>query len=323
MHSVVFPVLTMVALSGMVAAQARPDSVMLSFSWPVGLEAAIAHHRLQVTSEGGARPESSAVVVTYGMRVQADPRGRLIEYRDFRFPGLPDSIGAQLPAGWVEQIASAGAPSVIVDESGAFVSLADPARFAATIRGMLRPMLDSLPPARAGLRDVVERLLDPAVIGAQAAGDWYALVGWWAGTHLERGQAVTETVEQAMPILPGRTVPYHTRRTFVSREPCTESARDSACVALELVTAPDSAAVRFLIADVMKDLIRDGPPARAFLRRVESEFRIRVIAEPSGLLPHELDIVQSVAVELESPTEGVSRQSMDRYRVFRYAYGAQ
>jgi len=316
----VFPVLAMAALHGTVAAQSRPDSVALSFGWPVGLEAAITHHRLQVTSDGGARPESSAVVVTYGMRVQADPRGRLIEYRDFRFPGLPDSLGAQLPAGWVEQIASAGAPSVIVDDAGAFVSLADPERFAATIRGMLQPTLDSLPPARAGLRDFVERLLDPAVIGAQAAGDWYALVGWWAGARLERGRAVTETVDQAMPMLPGRTVPYHTRRTFVSRQPCTESAGDSSCVALELISTPDSAAVRALIADVMKDLIRDGPPSTAVLRRLESEFRIRVIAEPRGLIPHELDIVQSVAVEAESPAEGVSRQSMDRYRVLRYSY---
>jgi hypothetical protein len=71
-----------------------------------------------------------------------------------------------------------------------------------------------------------------------------------------------------------------------------------------------------------RDLVRDGPPQTGVLRRLESEFRIRVITEPAGLIPHELDIVQIVDVEGESPAEGVSRQSMVRRRLFRFEYAS-
>ncbi len=303
------------------SAQAHPDSVALSFNWPVGLEAAISHRRLQILSGDHARPESTSVLVEYQMRVGDDSRGRLVEYRNFRFPGLSSPTDQAQSAGWLEQVASAGTPSLVVNDSGEMVSVADPEGFAATLRAMVQPMIDSLPAQKAGLRDLFQRLLNPDVLGARAAGEWNALVGWWAGAKLERGSAIETTDDQPLALFGGKIVPYHTRRTFLSRERCTAAARESLCVELELISVPDSAVIRELIGGILAEATRNGAQVTALLRHMEAEYRIRVLVEPKGLIPHAMDMIQSFQVEVESPAEGVSRQSMERSAMVTYTYG--
>jgi hypothetical protein len=199
------------------------------------------------------------------------------------------------------------------------VAIADPDGYARRLQTAFQPYFDALPARKEQFRGLLAQAADPAVQGAIVEGDWNALIGWWAGTELVRGHPVESTEDQAMPLFGGEVIPYHTRRTFVSRAPCRAGASDSTCVILELTTTPDSAAVRARL-DAMLSQAQGTPQASAVLRRAEMGFLVRVRLEPASLVPHELDIIQTAQVEAGSATATAYRASMERTRTISFTY---
>jgi len=296
------------------------DSVVLTFDWPVGLEAAVSYLQVQVREQGG-RSDTSASAIRFRMVVGRHPRGRSVTYSDFAVPGsaaVPDSAVLEL-------VAAAALPGVVVGDSGELVGLADTARFAASVRALVQPIVDSLPPGDLGrrVREYLERVLDPAVLAARASGDWSALVGFWVGGRLERGTTMVFTTEEPIPLFPGRTVPYHYQFTYVGRASCEDGARDSACVELDLLTVPDSAAVRALIASMVMDVAGAAAAGAAVIRRLEVENHVRLVTEPRGLIPHVLEAAQQVVAEGSSPAEGDLVVTQSRLRRFVFTYTAR
>jgi len=300
---------------------ARADSVTLTFDWPVGLRASVSHRRGQIQARGG-RADSSVIEVRYRMAVETHPRGRRVSYSDFALPPEFDSLSGRVgPDAWAA-IAGVFAPPILIADSGDMLGLADPEGYVAAIRAVLAPHLDSLPADSTGdrARAFFERFLSPEVLTAQAASDWNLLVGFWIGARLERGVVLELTNEEPIPIFPGRTVPYHYLFGFEGREPCTEEARDSACVVLELITRPDSAAVRALVTSLVRDLVPGSAAAGFTYRRLEIENHIRLLTEPRGMIPHRLEIEQAASVEVEVPGEPVQAMSQIRARRLEFAY---
>lgn len=299
--------------------QEGADAVALSFDWPVGLDAWVTHHRSQVRTVNG-ETEESAAGLRYRMQVQDHPAGRLVSYDSFGLVG-PTDPGDMSTQALVEQV-GAFMPGLVVSNSGEVVEIVGIDRLVGLVRSLLGPMLDSLPAQAGSLRQTFDRLLSQEFLAAKSAEDWNALVGLWVEAELELGAVYELEAEEPIPILPDRTLPYLYQFSFTSRSPCSPSDLDASCVVLEMMSVPDPVAVTELLDAMIGDAARAALGSSMVYKELEIENAVRLLAEPAGLIPHRLEVVQTMAGEVDVPTEGPASFQQRRFRTLSFEYRA-
>jgi hypothetical protein len=311
-------VLAMCVVCGTAVAQEeRPDSVALAFRWPVGLEASVTHRRVQIR-EGDGKADTTDAGMTYRMRVSTDPSGLRIGFDSISPTGRGIAAGADAAA-LSEQLGTL-IPDLIVDEGGNLLDVAGIEALVDLVRTMLAPVLDSLPPDKPEARAWLEGLVSREFLASKAAEDWNALVGFWLDAKLERAAVYELQTEEAIPAFPGRTVPYRYQFAYTGRTPCSPTDADSACVVLEMVSFPDEDSVRQLITGFVGAMAPDSVRETLRYARLDIENTIRLVTEPSGLIPHALKTTQSVEAEMAGPGGEAQTFCQERVRTLAFSY---
>jgi hypothetical protein len=287
------------AAANAAAAQSGPDSVSLRFGWPVGTTARVRQGWVRV-QRSPQRNDSIGVRSTYRLTLLDHPDGRLVRIDSFAV--LPDTLGAAPTAAQrtvrPQLLAQLGAlqPSYIVSRDGEFRRVEDIAplkRFVDSLfASALRELGDVPNEAKAMLRAAVSE----QALTASAAQEWDAMVATWAGADWVIGKAYAAAVEEPIPAIPGLKMPMRYGFSAAERVPCTETARQQACVRLEMYSEPDSAALRKAVGDIMT---RVGTAEKDILQSLENmrtEGTVTVIADPKTLLPYKVTRVKLVEV---------------------------
>jgi hypothetical protein len=320
-------VLTVVAavatmLPHVVSAQkSQPDKVALRFGWPVGMSARVLQDWSRIQARSGRR-DSTQVVTSYRLRVAAHPKGRLIQADSFQ---VVAPSGTRPPAGVEQLLARMGSftPSYVVSADGEFVGVEGLAQMKAELDSLFEPMLAELEGAPAAARQLLTAATSAEALTASAAQGWNVLAGTWVGAVWEIGEVYAASAEEPIPVLPGVTVKMSYEFSAAERVACPGAPKSAArrCVRLEMLSEPDSAAMRTMISELMNKVAPEARAQVAAFGQMRSENSVTLIADPRDLRPYRLEVVKNISIATQAtstePAESVTR--VDR-RVTQYTY---
>jgi len=315
---------SVVALAHPAFAQAKADSVSLRFAWPIGMTARVDQEwtRMQV---GPQRNDSVTVRSRYRLTVAAHPKGRLIQSDSFAITSLP-AAASNRRAGDVDPqqfLARLGSvqPSYVVTTDGEFVGLEGVERTKRMLDSLFAPMMREMADAPAELKALMQSVTSPQTLTATAAQEWNALAGTWVGADWVVGEAYEASSEEPSPMIPGLKVPMRHEFSAAERVPCREGEPAKRCIRLEMISEPDSAALRKVMTDFMAKVApKDANVAAAFQSmRVANE--LTVVADPRDLRPYAMALVKTVEVQgAGGPNEPAGRTRRVDIRTARYRY---
>jgi hypothetical protein len=151
-------------------------------------------------------------------------------------------------------------------------------------------------------------MLSDDVLAASAAQEWNALVGTWVGAELEVGEVYGSEGEEPIPLFQNATVKFEYEFSAVRRMSCDSLAAPKArdCIELEMVSRPDTAAMRELLQRFMGTLAPDAAKDMGFTD-FGVENVVTLVARPESLLPVSLVVAKEVTgtVRAEGKTERV------------------
>jgi hypothetical protein len=302
------------------AEEKAAEQIAIDFAWPVGLKASVVARRFQVRNTGGT-PDTTDVTVGYNMTVGEHADGLLIQYDDFRLLGVRTADREAVPAAQAiaEQL-GALAPGLLVSRSGELLRLEGTDRLWAETRGLLAPLLDSIPGGAAQFDRLFETLLSEEVLLSQAAAEWNSLVGAWAGSELEVGAVYELEAEEYLPLSPEEPVPYLYYFSLAGRRSCHEGAAESSCVVLQINSYPEPEAVRRLIGELVETMTGQRLEGRFVYEEFQIENFVELVAEPGTLVPHALEVIQDVS-GVGGAVGGPKQEfSQRRVRTYKYTY---
>lgn len=304
-------------------AQARPtapvDTAKLTFAWPTTVRARVEAQRYRERHSGG-KHDTTNIRLSYQMTAQRAGDEYVVRFHDFQLPeNVRKAAAPPQVAAFVEQ-AGAMAPSYRVSAAGEFRRLESPERLRALIDSLLNIMTAKGGPPPPQLRQFMSTLTSDAVLAASAAQDWNALVGSWAGAELEVGEVYGTEGEEPVPIFQNATVRFEYEFSALRRMSCDSvkapNARD--CIELQMVSKPDTAAMRQLLQRFMGSLVPDVAKEMGFVD-FDVENVVTLVARPQSLLPVSLVVTKAVtgAVRSQGKTEKVSQLDVKSQR---YSY---
>jgi hypothetical protein len=132
------------------------------------------------------------------------------------------------------------------------------------------------------------------VLAASAAQDWNLLVGTWVGAELEVGQAYVTSGEEPVPIFQNANVRFDYEFAVLRRLSCDSVAVPTAldCVELQMVSKPDTAAMRQLVKKLATSLV---PASEGVVfTNINIENVVTLVARPETLLPVFLSVYKEV-----------------------------
>ena len=289
---------------------AKVDTAKLTFRWPQTVTARVEAQRYRERHNSG-RHDTTDARVSYRMTAQ--------RAGDFQMHGGARGAGASEAASFMERM-GAIAPSYRVTAGGEFARLESPE--------MIRRLIDSLftsltakdgpPPPQ--VKQFMNTMLSDNVLAASAAQEWNALVGTWVGAELEVGEVYGSEGEEPIPLFQNATVKFEYEFSAVRRMSCDSVAAPKArdCIELEMVSRPDTAAMRDLLQRVMGTLAPDAAKDVGFAD-FGVENVVRLVARPESLLPVSLVVSKEVTgtVRTEGKMEKVYQIDV---KTQRYTY---
>jgi hypothetical protein len=304
--------------------QTKADSVSLRFAWPVGMTARVeqAWTRTQV---GPQRNDSVTVRSRYRLTVSAHPKGRLVQSDSFVITSLP-AVASNRRAGDVDPqqfLARLGSiqPSYVVSTDGEFVGIEGVERTKRVLDSLFAPMLRELKDAPAELKALMQNAISPQTLTASAAQEWNALAGTWVGADWEVGEAYEASSEEPSPLIPGLKIPMRHEFSAAKRVPCTEGESTPRCIRLEMISEPDSVALRKVMTDFMAKVAPKDVDVRAALQSMRVANELTVVADPRDLRPYAMALVRTVEVQgAGGPNEPAGRMRRVDIRTARYTY---
>jgi hypothetical protein len=292
----------------------RPDTAKLTFNWPATVRARVDAQRYRERVSNG-KHDTSDVRLSYRMTAQRTGNEYVVRFSDFQLPQTPGGARSG-EAAFMERLGGI-APSYRVNAEGEFTGLESPG----LIRAFIDSMLTSLtardgPPPGPEMKQFLRTMLSDEVLAASAAQEWNALVGTWLGAELEVGQAYGTEGEEPVPIFQNATVKFEYEFAALRRMPCDSVASPTArdCVELQMVSRPDSAAMRQMLQRFMSTLAPDAAQDMGFAD-FDVENVVTLVARPESLLPVSLVVTKEVT--------GTVRERGKTQKVYQYDVKSQ
>jgi len=269
------------------------EPVILSFDWEPGMAAQISGFRYQAQTSGN-QSDTTRIDFVYDMEVHEHARGLRIHFANFEVPEIDTVEDAE--ARLISLLGSLS-PDYIVSAHGELLEIGDLDGIIQGMKDVLRPKRDSF--QSAVLDEYLARVLTPEVMFGLAADQWNALVGGWIDAALEVDTVYVMEAEQPHPMLGNQLVPFRFEYGTTGRVRCTEERVYADCVELFMRSSPDPELIGQYVREYTQQILEDagGPDARRLtMEDVHIEDELVLIAEPRGLIPHELTITQSSSV---------------------------
>ena len=320
-RSLIWVALTLAPLIAFAQAPAPPaavDTAKLTFRWPSKVSARVDAQRYR-ERHSGEKHDTSGASASYRMTAERTGEEYVVRFADFRLADNVEGAGTPEIAALVERV-GALMPSYRVNAAGEFARLEAPETFRAGIDSMLRSMLAKDRPPPPQLKQLLSTLTSDAMLTASVAQEWNALVGSWVGGELEVGEAYVTAGEEPVPLFQNATVKFEYEFAALRRMSCDSVAAPNArdCVELQMVSKPDTAAMRQLLERVMSSLAPDVAKEMAFLD-FDVQNVITLVARPESLLPVHLVVSKEVTgtVRADGKTEKVYQLDVKSQR---YSY---
>jgi hypothetical protein len=303
--------------------QAKPDSVSLRFAWPVGMTARVDQEwtRMQV---GPQRNDSITMRSRYRLTVSAHPKGRLIQSDSFAITSLPAAAnrrpGDVDPQQFLARLGSVQ-PSYVVSTDGQFVEIEGVERTKRVLDSLFAPMMREMADAPTELKALLQNVTSPQTLTATAAQEWNAVAGTWVGADWKVGEAYEASSEEPSPMMPGLKIPMRHEFSAAERVPCAEGESARRCIRLEMISEPDSAALRKVVTDFMAKLAPKDANVLAAFQSMRVANELTVVADPRDLRPYSVALVKTVEVQgAGGPNEPAGRTRRVDIRRTRYTY---
>jgi hypothetical protein len=289
--------------------------VGLTFAWPANLTATIDAERSKTTVTPDGRKTANNAL-RYRMRVTPHKDGRLVEYDSFEPTGVSLSAPEQSA---VTEMLSSLMPSLVVDNTGAFVRVGD----LTTIRAFIRQMTDTATkqmPAGAvppNLQAMLDGLSSEAVLSQVAAEEWDTFVGAYVGFEGKVGEMAVIDSDEPSPLVPGLVVPMRTTFGATHRAPCETGRAPDSCVVMQIrsVVAPGG------MQTIVKRLL-EGMKGLEGVKYETFDVTTEVLTtiEPSTMRPYLVTRTRTAAFTVVVPGQGRGKVSTTDRRVYRITY---
>lgn len=286
------------------APPARVDTAKLTFKWPQSMRARVDVRRYRERDISG-KHDTTDVAMSYRMSSARSGEEYVIRFDDLRLTGT-DGVGlASDNAAFAERLGGF-MPSYRVSAAGEFTRLESPATVRAFLDSMVTAMTSKQGPLPPQLKQLMTTMMSDEVLEGRAAEEWNALVGTWIGGQLEVGEVYSTEGEEPIPIFQNAVVKFEYEFSALRRMPCDSIAKPAArdCIELQMVSRPDSAAMRQLLQRLLGAIVPDSAVAAGFTD-FNVENVVTLVARPESLLPVHLTVSKEVtgAVREKGKTE--------------------
>jgi hypothetical protein len=282
----------------------RIDTAKLTFKWPETIRARVDARRYRERDISGKR-DTSDVRMSYRMTAARTGEEYVIRFDDFRLGGTNAIAQTPAIAAFAERLGGF-VPSYRVSAAGEFARLESPVTIRAFLDSMLTALTSKDGPPPPQLKELMTTMTSDAMLEAKAAEEWNALVGTWIGGELEVGEVYGTEGEEPIPVFQNAVIKFEYEFSAVRRLPCDSIARPTArdCIELEMMSRPDSAAMRQLVQRVLGAIVADSAGGAAFTD-FNVENVVTLVARPESLLPVHLTVSKEVtgAVREKGTTE--------------------
>lgn len=301
------------------AAPSAPDVAKFAFAWPAKTTARVDARRYR-ERRVGAKDDTSDVRLSYRMTGQRTGAEYVISIDDFR---LPESAASRMHKYEIASFADrlgALVPAYRVNAAGEFARLESTAAIRALIDSTITALEAKDGPTPPQAKQLMNTMTSDAVLASAAAQEWNALVGTWAGAELEVGEAYSSEGEEEVPILQGATIKFRYEFAAIRRMSCDSVAAPRAldCVELQMVSKPDSAAMRQFLERFMNTLMSDAAKGVAF-SAFNVENVVTLVARPESLLPMLLIVTKEVTATMSADGKTEQLYQLD-VKSQRYSY---
>jgi hypothetical protein len=142
----------------------------------------------------------------------------------------------------------------------------------------------------------------------------------WAGADLELGEIYEFEEDTPLPMIPGAVVPMISRFSVERRIACIDGGTAQDCVSIRLVSEPEPAAAKRILAEFMQRLTPNSGLGGFGFEELQVRNEIVLITEPQTLLPHRLSISKQVdgRVSAGGQSSTISQRDGKMYK-FTYA----
>lgn len=271
-------------------AEPAPDVAKLTFAWPASVRARVEAERYRERQSNG-KIDTTVARISYRMTAERQGDEYVIRFDDFRLPAGSATPSAE--AAVVEQIGGL-VPSYRVNAAGEFARLESPEKLRAALDSMMASVMPKDKPTPPALKQFMSTMTSDDVLAASAAQEWNAIVGSWVGGELEVGQAYVTSGEEPVPIFQNANVRFDYEFAVLRRLSCDSVAAPNArdCVELQMLSKPDSAAMRQLLDRFMTTMVPDM--AGVAFTNFDVENVVTLVARPETLLPVYVSVYKEV-----------------------------
>ena len=289
------------------------DIVKLTFAWPTPLRARVEGERYR-ERHTDTRHDTAVARLSYRMTAERDGDEHVIRFDEFELPAPPGGLTTE--AAFVERIGTL-VPSYRVNTAGDFTRLENPAAIRALLDSVTASVLPKNQPTPPQLTQFLATMTSDEVLAASAAQDWNLLVGTWIGAELEVGQAYVTSGEEPVPIFQNANVRFDYEFAVLRRMSCDSLAAPTAldCVELQMVSKPDTAAMRQLGEKLATSLAPEAAGVK--FANFDVENVVTLVARPETLLPVFLSIYKEVTT---TAREGGHEEKLFQIDVRTYWY---
>jgi len=307
---------------------AAGEVVHFEFAWPEGLVAAA--DAWVVTREGRS--------LRYGFDLHTEEEGDRLWLRHDAFRvEVPDEAGRFVPVPSGSQVAgmiSSLQPDFLVDPDGALRRVDDAGAAAIVDAALAREPVGETSLQQAQSRQLLTQIATMRQ-SERAQEIWYALVEFWVGHAYELESIYELEIEQGLEGRPEMSEDFIGELEVGGWIPCPTRTSEPRCVELSLTSRladpdPDRLAQRlgalareFRLSDLSPEAMQllEGPSASDFIVEYDQRWSVRLVCEPDGLIPHELEHRTVKQIELAIPNHGRERLNRIRESTYRFRYG--
>lgn len=311
--------LAAVLVAGAAAALAGPaaakEAVALAFGWPSDLRGQVTFSA-RTTQTVNGRSEAISMSGRYEVTTADAADGLLIRFDNVETEVENSAAGPQAMVKKYLAKAASTPPSYVVAGDGRFVRIEGLEAFRGSVLGGIDDAFAEFPAeVRRQVAQVVGRIFTREQLEASIVSEWNMYVGAWIDAELDQGDVYEITYREPIPALGNMAVPMRAQFMFRERAAC--HARDEArrCVELEMRTFVDPEGLGAALEALLGQLPEGGDAAR--VEDMRQEMVVRLITEPSTLLPH---LMESSKRTVSTVSLGAERRVSSQVEERRFVY---